>query len=180
MSRLTPWPIRSASAGLSRRDLAFAALILIALTLAAAYALWREQQTLRGAGIVIDGDSLRVGSDVIRLEGIDAPELRQTCMEGGQPYRCGDLAKRELGRLIADAALACRIVGQDRYRRQLARCWTGEEADIGAVLVRKGWAVGYRGRYAREEERAKRDKAGLWAGAFERPAEWRQDHMKQP
>jgi hypothetical protein len=31
---------------------------------------------------IIDGDSLRTGSEEIRPVGIDAPELRQTCRDG--------------------------------------------------------------------------------------------------
>lgn len=38
---------------------------------------------------MIDGDSLSVGQHEIRLFGIDAPELKQTCMRAGQSWACG-------------------------------------------------------------------------------------------
>ena len=42
---------------------------------------------------VIDGDTLKMGSDRIRLWGIDAPESRQKCRDGnGAAFTCGMVA----------------------------------------------------------------------------------------
>ncbi len=38
---------------------------------------------LGGGATVVDGDSLEIGAVRIRLRGIDAPELRQTCTRDG-------------------------------------------------------------------------------------------------
>lgn len=72
--------------------------------------------------------------------------------------------------------LTCEIMGRDRYHRLLAHCVSGGR-DLGAQLVSRGWAVAY-GSYATEEMQAKREKLGVWAGTFQRPAEWRKEHPR--
>ncbi len=42
-------------------------------------------------------------------------------------------------------------------------------------MVGDGWAVSF-GEYYQQEARAKKHKAGIWAGEFERPADWRKLH----
>jgi endonuclease YncB( thermonuclease family) len=57
---------------------------------------------------VIDGDSLRAGSEDIRLVGIDAPELSQTCRDArGRAWPCGNAAKTRLRELVSRGAAAC-------------------------------------------------------------------------
>lgn len=155
------------------------AVVLSLLLAIALYVIDRQSAVLTGVATVTDGDSLRIDGVAIRIEGIDTPELQQTCEVDGQSYRCGDAARRELARLIDGGPVSCRVVGQDRYRRSLARCEAGGE-DIGAALVRRGFAVAYGKIYAAEETRARRERAGLWAGRFQSPAEWRNEHRPEP
>jgi endonuclease YncB( thermonuclease family) len=75
---------------------------------------------------------------------------------------------------LSESEITCRIEGRDRYRRALATCSLDGD-DIGAWLVEQGWAVGYRD-YEREEARARSRSAGLWAGTFQRPVEWRREN----
>ena len=42
-----------------------------------------------GPARVIDGDTLEVQGERIRLHGIDAPEIRQLCRLDGKPWQCG-------------------------------------------------------------------------------------------
>ncbi len=48
----------------------------------------------------IDGDSLWVGGNEVRLKGIDAPEGRQTCRRSGAIWGCGEAARSALVGLI--------------------------------------------------------------------------------
>jgi endonuclease YncB( thermonuclease family) len=157
---------RSPAGGLASLALAFG------LAIGAALLCGNPEQRIEGGAQVIDGDSLRVAGLEIRLKGMDAPEMQQTCFRAGEPYRCGEVAREALIRHIAHRPLECRILGRDRYRRHLARC-SVEGRDVGATLVEEGLAVGY-GDYEREEARARMRSVGLWSGTFERPNVWRQ------
>ena len=69
---------------------------------------------------VIDGDSLRTGSEEIRLVGIDAPELRQTRRDGqGREWSYGRAAKARLAEPVAQGNVACSPRGRDRYGEYL-------------------------------------------------------------
>lgn len=151
--------------------------LLVLLALAAGAVLLeaqRPQKVVSGSVQVIDGDSLRVDGREIRLAGLDAPEFHQTCQRDGHPYPCGEVARAELRRITVNAVVTCDILGRDRYRRRLGRCSVRGQ-DIGALLVSRGFAVAY-GRYADEEKRARSAGAGLWAGPFDPPSEWRKSH----
>ena len=153
-----------------------AALVLIGLGAAAAY-FAQGQEAVSGLAQVIDGDSIRLEGRDIRIAGIDAPELRQTCFVQSGPYSCGDVARRALGDMLEGRLVRCRVSGRDRYGRRLASCEADGE-DIGAALVSRGFALAY-GRYEREEAGARRQKLELWSGSFERPSEWRKAHPDQ-
>lgn len=134
------------------------------------------EDRVSGRARIIDGDTLAIDGRTIRLAGMDAPELHQTCTLRGLPSACGEIAREALVRLSA-GSLSCRISGVDRYHRSLGRCGAGG-TDVGAALVRDGLAVGY-GAYAGEERAARQAGRGLWAGTFERPAVWRKAHPRE-
>ena len=123
----------------------------------------------------IDGDSLRIGGENIRLIGIDAPELRQTCRdERGRDWACGRDAHALLSRLVSRGKVTCASSAKDRYGRTLARCSAGEIADVGEALVRAGYAIDFmKGGYGAAEAEARAAKRGIWRGEFEQPRDWR-------
>ncbi|WP_018239965.1 thermonuclease family protein [Ensifer sp. BR816] len=126
---------------------------------------------LSGAAIASDGDSLRLSGRRVRIEGIDAPEIGQTCRRDGAAWDCGAAARRRLEDLIGGTTTRCRLHGHDRYGRELGLCEAGER-NIGREMVLSGHAVSY-GLYREEEEQARNRRAGLWAAQFVRPQEWR-------
>lgn len=148
--------------------------LLLAILLATSVGLFVRPggRQIAGEVHVIDGDTLRMGEVLIRLKGLDAPEMKQSCTRKGLPYPCGRMARDALVRLVGGHAPRCRVSGRDRYERSLATCFV-EGADIGAALVQGGHAVAY-GDYQREEASARAAATGLWAGEFERPSLWRQ------
>lgn len=128
---------------------------------------------------VIDGDSFRRGKDEIRLNGIDAPEYRQTCRdEAGRDWTCGKDAARALRQLVAGRTVDCKGLDADRYGRLVSRCTVGD-LELNAEMVRLGWAIAYTRHttlYVREEEEARREKRGIWRGTFDLPEDWRHMH----
>jgi endonuclease YncB( thermonuclease family) len=130
---------------------------------------------ISGPGVSIDGDSLRVGQIEIRLHGIDAPELTQSCNRGGQPWTCGEAAADQLSKLIARRPVNCTPVGQDQFGRTLGKCRAGD-TDLNRAMVATGYALAYRrysSAYVSAEESAKLAKRGIWSGTFELPDEIR-------
>jgi endonuclease YncB( thermonuclease family) len=131
-----------------------------------------------------DGDTFRMGGRTIRLAGIDAPELAQTCTnaEGGE-WPCGREAREALSRLLAANGLQCEERAADRYRRALSVCRT-EAGDVGEAMVRAGLALGARDprfdEYPAAMQEARNARRGLWQGAHQHPADWREAHPRQP
>ncbi|WP_137129953.1 thermonuclease family protein [Rhizobium sp. FY34] len=133
-----------------------------------------EETVFVGPFRVVDGDTLAVGSQRLRLIGIDAPELAQACRhKDGQEWACGEAARASLARLIAGGALECRGFSTDRYHRLLVGCFSNGQ-NIGALMVREGLALATGAiTFRREQASAQAARAGIWVGEFEHPREWR-------
>lgn len=167
--------------------------LFVLIVVLAIGALWQAYQptsptvrspsdAITGSARVIDGDSIEIGTERVRLFGIDAPEGRQECHDAaGTGYACGREAARALRDLIGGRTVTCREVDHDQHDRDVAIC-SVENRDLGEEMVRAGHALDYprhsRGRYAAAEREARAAKRGIWRGAFERPAQWRQQHPR--
>lgn len=163
--------------------------LLLALMVIGAwqYGKWtdgREPVPVDGLKIyVVDGDSFMIGSRKLRLDGIDAPELKQICNgSDGTPWSCGRTARAALEKLLTEPGLTCEAEISDRYARSLATCRTQLTADIAAMQVREGMAVSHEFNdmrdFGAEEDAARRAKRGIWRGNFERPEIWRTNHPR--
>lgn len=133
-------------------------------------------EDLVGRASVVDGDTLEIRGEKIRLHGIDAPESSQRCTRpNGKEWRCGQKSANALSDKIGQRNVRCEGDKRDRWGRLIAVCFSGTQ-DLNAWLVRRGWAVAYR-KYSKDyvphEERARRAKAGVWSGTFDMPWEWR-------
>lgn len=126
---------------------------------------------------VTDGDSLVVAGERVRLFGIDAPELDQTCWEDdGTAVRCGAWSARVLARYAEGHRAECAAIRQDRYGRTLATC-TVRGVDLGETLLRNGVVRVYSGETLRDypefEKEAELLGRGLWGWRMEDPAAFR-------
>ena len=133
---------------------------------------------------VVDGDTIHIKSYKIRLEGIDAPEMRQKCKKPylkimffnfQKDYYCGQMSKKKLIQKIGNKPVKCILLGKDRYKRYLAKCLKGT-INLNRWMVRNGYAIAYKKYskiYVPDENFAKEEKLGLWGGTFIKPEKWR-------
>ncbi len=131
---------------------------------------------LIGQASIIDGDTIEIHGQRIRLFGIDAPEHDQLCEAGGNQYRCGQQASFALADQIGKQAVDCAPRDVDQYGRVVAVCSAAGE-DLNAWMVRQGWALAYRHystAYVPDEDAARLAGDGIWRGTFDAPWDWRQ------
>jgi endonuclease YncB( thermonuclease family) len=188
MSRVTPHPSRTAPARDERRRFRLGAPVVTLLLVAAIATIWAlrtmdDPRARTGMKISVqDGDSFRAGPESYRLINIDAPELHQTCTDANRKtWSCGIAARDRLTAISLRGGIACTPRGQDRFGRTLAHCSARGIKDIGETLVREGLALDFghgAGTYYKAERIAREAKAGIWAGAFERPQDWRRKHPR--
>lgn len=154
----------------------------LAFDLSVITSLGRRANCLTGPAWVIDGDTIVVAGERVRLHGIDAPELDQTFWCRGQELACGAMAMAALEALTAGVKLRCEVIERDHHGRLVAKCFSPNGIDIGRRLVSAGWALAYR-RYSMDyvdaEKEACRAKRGLWRGRFSKPWVWRAEAARR-
>src|SRR5438552_13568624 len=109
--------------------------LLLALVLAASAATAIDCQAMEVAGParVVDGDTLEIGSQAIRIHGIDAPESAQKCQLPKGTWDCSSAAVNVLLAMIQGKTVRCAGHEMNQYARLIARCATDEVPDIGAA-----------------------------------------------
>tara|TARA_A100001015_G_C14893029_1_gene673233 strand:- start:546 stop:1025 length:480 start_codon:yes stop_codon:yes gene_type:complete len=128
-------------------------------------------KTIFGKAKVIDGDTIHIYKNKIRLHAIDAPETNQTCNKNNKVWNCGIESTKFLKKLIGKNKIECITSGKDQYNRFIGICYKNN-LDLNSEMVLNGWAIAYRYYsmdYVEEEEVAKQQKKGIWSGEFEEP-----------
>jgi micrococcal nuclease len=136
---------------------------------------------------VVDGDTIHLraansSSDIIiRLVGIDAPEVSHKKHEPSQPF--GQAATKHLAGLVLNKTVTIQPYGQDRYGRTLAVVLLSGTS-INLEMVKAGLAEVYRGTpaprfdngpYQKAEREAQATGRGMWVQGdkYVSPREWR-------
>ena len=125
--------------------------------------------------IVTDGDTIRIGDERIRFSGIDAPEIKQTCIYQEIEFKCGEFSKNLLIEKISNQQVNCIRESKDQYGRTLAECFVGKES-LSSYLVREGYAFAYRkysDKFIPDEEYAQSKGNGMWGMDFMFPWDFR-------
>jgi endonuclease YncB( thermonuclease family) len=97
---------------------------------------------IAGRASVIDGDTIEIHGERIRLWGIDSVESGQPCTLDGKPWRCGRDAAFALDGFLNATTVECEAKDRDRYGRTVATC-EARGVDVGEWLVMQGWALDY-------------------------------------
>ena len=132
---------------------------------------------LVGQASVIDGDTIEIHGQRVRLFGIDAPESEQLCRgDDSLQYRCGAKAANDLYDFIAGRPVSCVDIDERTYRRVVAVCTTNG-VDLADWMVRQGLALDWpkysKGDYAAAQAEARKAERGVWSGSFVQPWDYR-------
>ena len=134
-----------------------------------------QAQSIIGKGKIIDGDTIHIGKNKIRLHGIDAPEWNQPCTINNKVWECGKKSALALKKIIDNQTVVCEIKDIDLYKRYIAVCFSNK-INLNKEMVHNGWAIAYRyysKDYIEEEEVAQKNKVGIWKGKFLEPYQFR-------
>lgn len=139
---------------------------------------------------VTEGDTIEAVADhmeiIVRLVGIDAPELGRMKNEPGQPF--STKATKYLAILILKKTITIKEYGNDQYGRMLGVVFVnGKNANL--EMVKAGLAEVYRGKqpryfnvkiYQDAQAEAKKNKRGMWVQGdkYISPREWRKMRKK--
>ncbi|KAF0117838.1 MAG: nuclease [Rhodospirillaceae bacterium] len=130
---------------------------------------------ITGQACVVDGNTVSIGGrraynrcnggTSVRLYGIKAPDLAQTCRDSsGHTWPCGRLAAANLLERVRGHALHCRGNSTDDHGRLIAVCFV-HGTDINRAMVRQGWAmarIAETDTYQGDETAARESRIGLW------------------
>ncbi len=169
------------------------AVLLVALG-GAGWALWPQLQGLagkvstaslptfseppiEGRARAVTGDTLVISGQVIRLNGIEAPELTQACRNARRRrWRCGRASRQALSKIVGSQKVSCSNLRNNSNGFKTGTCRIGED-DIAMRLLRRGHAVSTAssyGSYSTEEAAARSAKVGIWSGSAQSPEEFRE------
>jgi endonuclease YncB( thermonuclease family) len=143
-------------------------LIGVALVTGQAVAQPRTNSIISGLARVIDGDTINIDGRYIRLWGIDAFEMKQTCQQNNNTVPCGQHARAHLVELVGNNTVKCDIYTQDRYRRLIGICYVNNQNNISVNqhMVRNGWAFAayhqQRYNFCDDEKIARSQGRGMW------------------
>ena len=130
-----------------------------------------SEKIIEGKPIIIDGDTIYVDKNKIRLHGIDAPETNQKCTLDEETWNCGIQSTLALKNFILDKEVYCEIIDIDQYKRFVGICFV-DNKNMNKYMVRNGWAIAYRyysTLFVEDEEIAQKQKSGIWQGTFIEP-----------
>lgn len=140
-----------------------------------------SSEEVNGRASILDGDTLDIGTQRIRLFGIDAPETGQRCDDGkGKHWPCGAEAAKALRSMTQGKELRCEGDTRDTYGRLLARCSVAS-VSINEEMIRQGmaWAfVKYSTDFVALEADAKQARVGIWKAATPTAWEYRASRWK--
>lgn len=137
-----------------------------------------EPQIMTGTvSKVLSGTMFVMNKMTLKLYGIDAPDMSQTCLtKRSEKYPCGRTAKKKLEKLLFNKTVSCQLIAPYAPSKFYAICEI-QGYDVGATMVSVGWAVADRkvsDVYIPYENQARQKDEGLWSGKFVAPWEYRQ------
>jgi endonuclease YncB( thermonuclease family) len=138
-------------------------------------------QAAAAGAVILDGDTLQLGDTVFRLDGVDAPEFDQICIDDhADPWSCGVDARDQLSKLVGGRSVHCDDLGPDKAlkNRRIGVCSVdGNAANLNQQIARSGFAISLepatKAHVKDDVADARAGLRGLWKGCFVAPSEFR-------
>ena len=114
---------------------------------------------------VVDGNTIIINFQIIRLHGIEAPNAEQLCEIDGESWLCGWEATNALAHIVGQHWVSCRQNRLNEGGVVGATCFAGNVLNINAWMVRNGWATAQNQtntRFLQLEILARQEKIGIW------------------
>ena len=139
--------------------------LLVVVILVVSLAWPAVAQEHSGIPRVVDGNTIIINFQIIRLHGIEAPNAEQLCEIDGESWLCGWEATNALAHIVGRHWVSCR---QNRLNEEGvvdATCFAGNVLNINAWMVRNGWATAQNQtntRFLQLETLARQEQIGIW------------------
>ena len=118
-----------------------------------------------GVPHVVDGNTIIINFQNIRLHGIEAPNAEQLCEIDGESWLCGWEATNALAHIVGRHWVSCRQNRLNEGGVVDATCFAGNVLNINAWMVRNGWATAQNQtntRFLQLETLARQEQIGIW------------------
>lgn len=94
-----------------------------------------QSYNIKGHAIILDGITLSIKGNMFTLRNIQAPGNGQLCYKNGNPWDCGNLARKNLQKIVGNKILTCSIVNKTGV------CYTNDGGDIIKDVLQSGYAL---------------------------------------
>ena len=122
-------------------------------------------QDYSGVPHVVDGNTIIINYQRIRLHGIKAPDAGQTCGLDDKILLCGREATNALANIVGRHWVTCRKHRLTEFGNVDATCFAGEVLNLNAWMVRNGWATAQNQsnpELLQLETLARQERMGIW------------------
>ena len=123
---------------------------------------------IKGTVNVINGNTLEIGRQEIRLYGVSAPDGSQICLQSnGEPKSCVEQARLKLSEYAEKKTVACTPKAKDNSatNESIVAVCHRDQTDLNRWLILQGLAFTdrkYGLAYIDAEDQARSNKAGIW------------------
>ncbi len=158
-----------------------ASLIIFTAMIAVTQVRAGEAGELFGSPVVLDSGLIMLDGHQVALWGIETLADDQQCWQEDRAWDCGEQAATALKHFVQGQLVKCQVKGELGDSGISAQCFRvrGDKvSDIARYLVVHGWAMDEEGcsggMYALDQERARRERRGIWTSRFQTAADWRE------
>ena len=138
-------------------------LVIVILIISLAWPAAAQEHS--GIPRVVDGNTIIINFQIIRLHGIEAPNAEQLCEIDGESWLCGWEATNALAHIVGRHWVSCRQNRLNEGDVVDATCFAGNVLNINAWMVRNGWATAQNQtntRFLQLEILARQEQIGIW------------------